>query len=653
MDGVFTVADGIALRLLLLLSGLLIGAFLQARRWRVADTCRQCIPWQQDVQKPLLTMLNSFQLGACVIDGQGKVLWFNQQAKQLCGCDYSNDYCWRLRQVAAAPAAENPIWLALQEGLASSARRISPLSPYGPVRRLRESAIPIFDERHTVHQVLILHADDTDRLDIQAELQHSQYLQEKIFDAAAVGFGICDIHNARLVRVNKGLCTLLGYPREELQGKSIYDITWAEDIPESGRLFGELAQGKLPSYRLEKKYRHRDGQLIDVSVEVSPIRDGEGKITHTIGLVTNISERKATEKAMLLREESLAEAQRIAHLGSWSYDPGNDRMVASDEFLAIVGLKDGENLRYSDFRRACRRDDRSRLHSTIPDLTVRQAARYSLDYRLRLAGGSTRNVNERGEYSPAGSDGSWHLVGTLQDITDSKLIEKKLLDAQDGYRKLLKHQQNIREQERKHIALELHDELGQQLSAIRLAVASLRLDFLAVDGLSSAIEKINQQVDEAIGTTRQVASDLRPAALNLGLVPALEWLARTFQERTGTVIGLQIMSPGIDLSDEYSTTVFRIAQESLTNIMRHAAAHSVRIKLSQGKFHLRLVIQDDGCGFDAASLQDQSFGLLGMRERAQALGGEATIRSVPGRGTRIRLKIPLENRHDLKTAIGR
>lgn len=653
MDGVLTAAEGIALPLLLLLSGLFIHTFLRGWRWRMPSADWRWVSWQQDLQKPLLTMLNSFQLGACVINRQGKVLCSNQQAQQLCGCDSSNDDCWRFRGAPTTPPAVNPIVRALQEGLASSAWIRTPVCPYGPAKRLRESAIPVFNDQHTVHQVLILHADDTDQLAIQAELQHSHYLQEKIFDATAVGFGICDITNGRLVQVNKGLCTLLGYSPEELQGKSIYDITWVEDLAETGRLFGELAYGKLPSYHIEKKYRHHDGELIDVSVEVSPIRDGEGKITHTIGLVTNISDRKATEKALLLREESLAEAQRIAHLGSWTYDPSKDQMTASDEFLAILGLNNTDLLNYSDFRRACRRCDRSRLHGNIPDLSVRQAARYSFDYRLRLADGSTRHVNERGEYRPVGSDGSWQLVGTLQDITDSKMIEKKLLDAQDGYRKLLKHQQNIRERERKHIALELHDELGQQLSAIRLGVASLRLDFSTVEGLSVAIEKINQQVDEAIGTTRQVASDLRPAALNLGLVPALEWLARTFQERTSIVISLRIMSASIELSDDCTTTVFRIAQESLTNIMRHAMARSVKIKLSQGKFHLRLVIQDDGRGFDVASLQDQSFGLLGIRERAQALGGEAIISSVPGRGTSICLKIPLESRHDLKSTASR
>jgi PAS domain S-box-containing protein len=592
---------------------------------------------------PFLNMLNCFHLGACLINHQGKVLWINQNAQRLCNCGTEKGYCWRLHNSDDHSPHDNPLHRALHEGLASSATAVNIKCADGAVRSMRESALPIFNTSQQARTALVIHADNTDRRDIEEELQRSKHLQHKIFASTSLGIGIVDL-TGQLVEANDALCAMLGYSRQELLAKSFRDISCTEEQPREELLLTAMLQGKLDNYHIEKKYWHRNGHSIDVDINVSPIHDLDGNISSIIGLVTDITAHKAAEHALLQRKKSLDKAQRIARLGSWTYSPADDVLTVSDQFRSILRIRDGAPVHYADFRQLCHPADQAQLASALPNLGERCSASYNVAYRLRLSNGECRDVIERGEYTPSGNDDEWQLVGTLQDITDSRMIEKKLLDFQESCRRLSKHQQKIREQERKHIALELHDELGQQLTAIRFSLSMLRMNFSGMDGLESAIESIKEQINQAIVTTQQVATDLRPAALNLGLIPALEWLARTFHERTGIAASLRVMSNTVELDDEHSTTIFRIVQESLTNVMRYARADNVKIKLSKGKTDLRLVIQDDGCGFDVEATQEHSFGLLGIRERAQALGGEVVISSALGQGTSISLKIPLEQK---------
>lgn len=646
MESALISGDSLANTLALIVVATTIGGSWLARKSRrPAADGRPALHDSMDADgkpPPFQNMLNCFHLGACLVNHNGKALWINQTAQQLCHCLDNDARCWRLNDKADG-SGDNPVHRALHEGLASSATALSIKRMDGAVRTMRESALPIFDAQSHTYQALVIHADNTERRCIEDELQRSKYLQQKIFDSTSVGIAIAEC-SGKLVDANNGLCTMLGYSREELLAKSFRDITCAEDRPREEMLFASMLQGKLNNYHMEKKYWHRNGHSIDVDIDVSPIHDRDGNITSLIGLVTDISSRKAAERALLQRKKSLDKAQRIANLGSWAYCPEEDLLTGSDQFRTIIRAGDSTPLQYAAFRQLCHPADQAQLASALPNLSERQPASYNTAYRLRLPNGEYRDVIERGEYNPTGNNDEWQLLGTLQDITDSRMIEKKLLDFQESCRRLSKHQQKIREQERKHIALELHDELGQQLTAIRFSLAMLRMNFSSIDGLESAIEDINAQINQAIGTTQQVATDLRPAALNLGLIPALEWLTRTFHERTGIAASLRVMSTNIELDDEHSTTIFRIVQESLTNVMRHARADNVKIRLSKGKSDLRLVIQDDGHGFDVEATQEHSFGLLGIRERAQALGGEVTISSAAGQGTSISLKIPVEHK---------
>ena len=204
----------------------------------------------------------------------------------------------------------------------------------------------------------------------------------------------------------------------------------------------------------------------------------------------------------------------------------------------------------------------------------------------------------------------------------------------------------IREEEKARFARELHDELAQSLTALKMDTLWVREN--AAGGLEAVGEKLGDMVallDRTVAATRRIASDLRPMLLDdLGLIPAIEWLVSSFTQRCGIPCRLCVADAmKLELQEPYGTAVFRIAQESLANVAKHAAASEVEVALDKVGGTVVLVVQDNGCGFLATSRRKpESLGLMGLRERVQLLDGHVLIKSAPGKGTRIEVSIPLQ-----------
>ena len=204
----------------------------------------------------------------------------------------------------------------------------------------------------------------------------------------------------------------------------------------------------------------------------------------------------------------------------------------------------------------------------------------------------------------------------------------------------------IREEEKARFARELHDELAQSLTALKMDTLWVREN--AAGGLEAVGEKLGDMVallDRTVAATRRMASDLRPMLLDdLGLIPAIEWLVSSFTQRCGVACRLCVADAmKLELPEPYATAVFRIAQESLANVAKHAAASQVEVGLDKVGCTVVLVVQDNGCGFLATSRRKpESLGLMGLRERVQLLDGHVLIKSAPGKGTRIEVSIPVQ-----------
>lgn len=241
-------------------------------------------------------------------------------------------------------------------------------------------------------------------------------------------------------------------------------------------------------------------------------------------------------------------------------------------------------------------------------------------------------------------DDAGRLVSVMsvgRNVTRQKRAEQELKQSRDELRRLSAHLNDVREQERKRIAREIHDELGQMLTALKLDLGTLRLQFGAVHPvLEQRSQRLIGVVEDTIGVVRSLATALRPSSLDMGLVPAAEWLVAEFRKRSDVECVLHTQTQGGQISDEQSTALFRMLQEALTNVTRHARARRVDIVLGGDDQHLTLRVSDDGVGFEADARKPRSFGLVGIHERALILGGFARIHSAPGEGTTVEVSIP-------------
>ncbi|HEY6239463.1 MAG TPA: PAS domain-containing sensor histidine kinase [Burkholderiales bacterium] len=232
----------------------------------------------------------------------------------------------------------------------------------------------------------------------------------------------------------------------------------------------------------------------------------------------------------------------------------------------------------------------------------------------------------------------------LRDVTERVRAEEALRRSREELRELSAAAHSVREEERRGVARELHDELGQALTALKMDVAWLGEQPAAGEpAVRERLAAMNEVLDSTVAATRRISSELRPLMLDdLGLIPAAEWLVQNFSERTGLDCAVSITEEDLDLREPHASTVFRILQESLTNIARHARAGRVEVKLERSAGAVSLSVRDDGRGFDPGEVRKNSYGLLGLRERAYMLGGEVRIDSSPGHGTTVHVRIPLE-----------
>jgi PAS domain S-box-containing protein len=240
-------------------------------------------------------------------------------------------------------------------------------------------------------------------------------------------------------------------------------------------------------------------------------------------------------------------------------------------------------------------------------------------------------------------EGKEYSLASARDATERKRAQVDLQRSLDQVRALAGRLQSVREEESKRLAREIHDQLGQALTALRLDVSALIREMQGVtEPLSKRAKSMLSLVDETIRAVRRISSELRPGMLDhLGLVATVEWAGEDFQSRTGIKCRLDLPGEDIAMDRERTTAVYRILQESLTNVARHAAASQVEVQLRQQDKDLTLIVQDNGKGFPMDKLSSrESLGILGMQERALVFGGEVIFCTAPGIGTTVRVTIP-------------
>jgi len=355
--------------------------------------------------------------------------------------------------------------------------------------------------------------------------------------------------------------------------------------------------------------------------------------------MTDSGNRKLAKDVLRQSEDSLRLIIDTIPTIAWTLRPDGAVDFVNQRSLDQSGLSLEEQL--EEPTRTIHPEDLPRvMEKWLADMAAGQASEDEM--RLRQADGQyrwflVRTVPLRDEL---GDIVKW--FGTSTDIEDRKLAEDALKSSFNHLRALAARLQSVREEERTRVAREIHDELGQALTAIKLESASLLRDLPMDAGLqSNRAESIMKLAEDTIVAVRRISTELRPGILDdLGLTASIEWAAEEFQSRTGTICGLDLPADDIAIDREHATALFRILQETLTNVARHANATQVNIRLVQNG-DLSLEVRDDGKGIREGQLSaGQSLGILGMRERALLLGGELTISGGPGKGTIVKVRIP-------------
>lgn len=240
-------------------------------------------------------------------------------------------------------------------------------------------------------------------------------------------------------------------------------------------------------------------------------------------------------------------------------------------------------------------------------------------------------------------DGSVSVLGIAVDITAQKRSEIKLARSYRKLQQLYLHLENVKAEERARIALNLHDEMGAMLAATKMSVAWIASKLPAgTPQLAAEVAHLTTLVTAGIQTMRQVVTQLNPSRLDdVGLAAAIQDYVKKFQQYTGIECLFILPKEELALDTNQSATIFRILQESLNNVVKHAQASEVHILLKKRGKSLLLTVEDNGIGLDLDEHKEQSFGLLGIRERALIVGGKARIKSQPGKGTQVSISIPL------------
>jgi PAS domain S-box-containing protein len=268
---------------------------------------------------------------------------------------------------------------------------------------------------------------------------------------------------------------------------------------------------------------------------------------------------------------------------------------------------------------------------------------HNVEGRFRHKSGEIRDVLIWGELTEI--DGETVVIGMIIDITQRKRMENELMRSREQLRSLSARLQQIREEERIRIARELHDELGGFLTVLKLDLSSLGKE-PSTDSAAfrHKLDSMSKTMVAAIGSVRRICSDLRPSVLDhIGLTAAIEWQIEEWQAKTGVRCSMSAAIDDESLDPGRATAAFRVLQEALTNVARHAEATVVRVRLWTQDKRLRLEIRDNGRGIAEATVQDAtSLGLLGMKERVFSFGGTLDVHGAPGEGTAVDVSIPLE-----------
>jgi PAS domain S-box-containing protein len=479
--------------------------------------------------------------------------------------------------------------------------------------------------------------DVSERKAVEQRLHEAHEFTSGVIDAISDPIFVKDREH-RWLMLNDAFCDLIGHTKDELIGKSDYEFFPKEQADEfwagDERVF---TSGNVDLN--EEGITSRDGKTHYIQTKKALLKRNGAE--YLIGGIRDITQRKKMEDELRRNRASLVEAQRIGQMGSWELDLTTGALTWSDEIYRIFEIDPALfGASYEAFLNTIHPDDREAVDKAYTE-SLRNRTPYCIDHRLQFPDGRIKYVRECCETKYDENGEPLHSHGAVQDITVLKETELRLTETQDRLRELVISRETLVETERKRIAWEMHEELGQLLAAMRLRVHSMRNHLPEnIPSLDESYRAIDMLIERSIKTVLGIVSDLRPTVLMHGPVAALEWLVARLGERHDIACQLAVDEDGTIAGDELTLLVFRIAQEAIENIARHTGVTSVMVSWTCNRSGYCLKVRHDGesHGGNLAGLPLLS--LFGMQERVAAFGGGMKILDTPEEGTIIEAKFP-------------
>lgn len=487
--------------------------------------------------------------------------------------------------------------------------------------------------QHEIH-ILLVEDDLVDRMACKRALAADRERRYVIFEADTGEQGL------QLAAAHRLHCILLDYNLPDQNGLEFLDALTAGD--------GEIA---IPVMVLT------GGNSAALAVELMR-RGARDYLTkdsdrHYLEQVPAAIERMLNAQR-LLEEKRQAEAKFRALVEqipaiTYIWSSATNRLTYVSPQISMLGFSAEEWLSGPPFHEAyLHPDDRERVQQAVA-LSRRNGSPLRVEYRLIAKNGDIFWLREEAQIVHDGSSRP-PFQGILLDVTQSKRAEQTLQQSQAELRSLAAHQENIKENERKRIAQEIHDELGSLLTGIKAYVSvSVERSIQAGGSADALLVDATRLADEAIGAVRRVITDLRPSVLDqLGVWEAMRWYCNQIQARSELACDCTIDASlaTLPIDAELSTTLFRIVQEALTNVVRHANASYASVLAEAQGDEIVIEVKDDGKGIDSnGPASGRSWGILGMHERARRFGGTLSISGHAGLGTTVELRIPVGSEH--------
>jgi len=497
--------------------------------------------------------------------------------------------------------------------------------------------LPIRDGSGAIIYGLGVAVDVTERNRAQERLADNESRLRAIIDAEPECVKVLDANGHVLTMNPAGLAMIEADSPEQIVGQNVLRVV----APGYHKAFADLSRrifagetGTLEFEIIGFKGTHRW-----LETHAVPLRGPKGDVHSVLGITRDITTRKQAEQALRDSQERLQLVARATNDAVWDWDLVTDDLWWGEGFLQMFGYTSDEiEPSVESWYTRLHPEDRERVITGIRAAIDGGETTWSDEYRFLRRDGAYAEIFDRGYVIHNVDRRPIRMVGSMMEVSERKRTEAQL-------RNLAARLEAIREEERTRIAREIHDEVGQALTALKMDLAWLgkKVPPRGTPVLRK-LQTMEGVIDATMDALHRILAELRPGVLDdLGLPAAIRWLAEEFKRRTEIICTVQMTGGEPQLDSGQATAVYRILQEALTNVARHAQAKRVEIRLHALPTAFELVVTDDGRGITAAEVgASGTLGILGMRERALTWHGRVTVHGAPGRGTTVRVFMPMD-----------